>query len=354
MFIELIEKELGRVSGVISITNEELGLILGGKKGYIKQIIARIRNPRLERDYNPNFKFDLERLSQFRYILREMLAKQAQKCIDLINKYELVNPDLKEYLRQQITIDNPHYFDSIDSEEKAYWYGFLCADGWLRSDDNRIGIELSVKDKIIIDRFAKEVGFDKDRIKVRERVYKYKGQVRSYKLASMTFGAKKMSDALKSYGFSELKRGQEGVPNFVKNALLEAKQIDSETNIPWYETKPGKIALAWLLGFYDGDGSYRGGRCAVIYSSNKKLLDEVKILFESKNKVRPSRKDSLTETEFVGLFYDKETITSKQLYQLYLGPELFDNIMGIQYKKSLERKRPSSPNDGNSNYLGTV
>jgi len=53
IFIELIEKELGRVSGVVSVTNEEIGLIFGGKKDYIKQIIARINNPNLGKNYNP-------------------------------------------------------------------------------------------------------------------------------------------------------------------------------------------------------------------------------------------------------------------------------------------------------------
>ena len=99
--------------------------------------------------------------------------------------------------------------------------------------------------------------------------------------------------------------------------------------------------------YYDGDCSYRGGKTALINSSNKKLLDEIKVLFGSRNKVSPGNVKDLIETEFVSLLSDKETITSKQVYRLFLGPNLFDNIMNIEYKDSLERKRPSSPNDGN-------
>ena len=37
------------------------------------------------------------------------------------------------------------YFHSIDTEEKAYWLGFLTADGYI-STDSRIGISLGIRD----------------------------------------------------------------------------------------------------------------------------------------------------------------------------------------------------------------
>ena len=48
-----------------------------------------------------------------------------------------------------------HVFDTIDSEEKAYWLGFLMADGYVRSDSNVIGIELSYVDIDHMKKFKK-------------------------------------------------------------------------------------------------------------------------------------------------------------------------------------------------------
>lgn len=170
-FIYLLEVELGRISGIIEITNKEFGLILGGTEVFIKNILARIRNPNLKCNYNPNYKFSIFRLLEFKKILIEILGKQAEKCLELIDRYERLNTDLKEYPHQQYNILEPHYFDDIDEIEKSYWYGFLCADGWLRSaPDNRIGVELSIKDEDHLQKLAHVLGFDLNRIKEREQV----------------------------------------------------------------------------------------------------------------------------------------------------------------------------------------
>ena len=41
---------------------------------------------------------------------------------------------------------NEHYFDIIDTQDKAYWLGFISADGYITSDMKYFGMSLSSKD----------------------------------------------------------------------------------------------------------------------------------------------------------------------------------------------------------------
>lgn len=41
---------------------------------------------------------------------------------------------------------NEFFFDTIDTEEKAYWLGFIYADGYITAKGNAIGIELKASD----------------------------------------------------------------------------------------------------------------------------------------------------------------------------------------------------------------
>lgn len=54
-----------------------------------------------------------------------------------------------------------HYFDDIDTEEKAYWLGFLTADGWISKNDKNnagvTGIELQYRDINHLKKFNKSI-----------------------------------------------------------------------------------------------------------------------------------------------------------------------------------------------------
>lgn len=50
---------------------------------------------------------------------------------------------------------NEHVFDSMDTEEKFYWLGFLYADGNISSTGNRIEVHLSLKDLEHLEKFRK-------------------------------------------------------------------------------------------------------------------------------------------------------------------------------------------------------
>ena len=80
----------------------------------------------------------------------QFLAKKYKKDAMAISRaikkagYEVVN-------RQNLIKINEHIFDTIDTEEKAYWLGFIWADGALfkneKANSGELSIELQLQDK---------------------------------------------------------------------------------------------------------------------------------------------------------------------------------------------------------------
>lgn len=57
---------------------------------------------------------------------------------------------------------NESYFDSIDTEEQAYWLGFIFADGYVSSVNSKIlGITLCYLDKEHLEKFSKAIESDR-------------------------------------------------------------------------------------------------------------------------------------------------------------------------------------------------
>ena len=72
----------------------------------------------------------------------------------LSKEYKIDRRTLSSYLkrvgitivnRQNICKFNEHVFDNIDSEEKAYWLGFIFADGYISSQEGNYNFEISLK-----------------------------------------------------------------------------------------------------------------------------------------------------------------------------------------------------------------
>jgi len=335
-FVDMLEKELGRVSGEIKVIDEELSLILAGTHKFIKHILARISQP-THLKYNSHYKFSKERLNEFRDFLYEMFGSRAKKCFDNLERYKLLNLDLKEYSNQQYTITKPSYFQNIEKyPEKSYWFGFLRADASRNGKPYRISFELAEKDKDRLERFAEAVGFPIDRIKFRTRYKWYKGKLKGFESARLDFVCKPMVDKIDDIGFQRSKAEQKFVPDYVVQALREAKRTSEKTHIDWWLNLPGQVALAFLLGFYDGDGTYQGGRQTRIYANSKELLEHIKELFEIKNDVLTAKAPGEDAWAF-----DRKYI-SKGFYSLALGPKIYDMMIN-SHKDSMKRKRPQNP-----------
>lgn len=312
------------------ILDSELSYLLKGNKGFIKNIKARI-NRENHPDYNPEYIFSRELLIEFKDSLLNVFGNKISKSIKRIEKYEKTNKNIKEYSKQQYTIRHPRFFDKIDIIEKYYWFGFLCADGYIYKKSYKIGIEVSIKDKTHTEKFAEVIGFDKSRISQRSRFMKYKKKTREYQLVRIEFSCKPMVEDLENSGFFSSKTIQKSIPRVVKAALSKAKEEDEEN---WYHLQQGKNAFAWLLGFYDGDGTFRGNKRSIIYSSNKELLENIKNLYDIEPFVQ-----TVHEPKENVLVMGNLVRKTKGLYSLEIGVTLFDVFIN-SYQNSMPRKRP--------------
>lgn len=79
-------------------------------------------------------KYSLTELSREFKICRHHLSRKLKELnIPVVNK-------------QNVSKFNENIFDSIDSEEKAYWLGFIFADGYVSNRDNAFELSLKLDD----------------------------------------------------------------------------------------------------------------------------------------------------------------------------------------------------------------
>jgi intein/homing endonuclease len=86
-------------------------------------------------------------------------------------KYGVRRQTISEYVKKQgvevVNVQNlcrlnENVFENIDTEEKAYWLGFLFADGCIYQNEKRFRINLAIKDKDHLEKFAKFLNFTGD------------------------------------------------------------------------------------------------------------------------------------------------------------------------------------------------
>lgn len=97
-------------------------------------------------DFSQN-KISITKCAKKHGIHRETLAKYL-KSLD-------VHKDRRHY-----DIDE-NFFEEINTEEKAYWLGFILADGCLKKNSNQLSINLSIKDFNHLEKFKKNLKSDK-------------------------------------------------------------------------------------------------------------------------------------------------------------------------------------------------
>jgi|688.fasta_scaffold289148_2 hypothetical protein len=129
---------------------------------------------------------------------------------------------------------NHKYFEKIDSEEKAYWLGFLYADGYIRERKfgNSLELKLSVKDNEHLELFRRCLNSNH---KISYRISKThnNGKPSFSHMGHLAIYSSELVNYIKSHGFHSRKTFTISKPNLT-----------------------GDLMRHFIRGYFDGDGSF--------------------------------------------------------------------------------------------------
>lgn len=180
----------------------------------------------------------------------------------LKNKNIKIITDRKELWKKRFPRKS-NIFEIIDTKEKAYWLGFLYADGCVIAKTNTIRINLSTNDVEHLIKFKNFLGAINTEIKRNDRTDGDK----IYKLSYFQISDEKMASDL-------IKQGC--VPN--KTYGLK---------FPGTDILPIELTSHFIRGFFDGDGSIyidkQRHRLCINFTGTKEMLDRIKSYFGKDN-----------------------------------------------------------------------
>lgn len=192
---------------------------------------------------------------------------------------------------------NESYFHTIDTEEKAYWLGFIAADGFIeakrKNGNQKFGVTLSDRDKSHLEKLNKALD---STYPIKE--YAGSGYNKNGKFVRLLITSQTLVDDLKRHGI-----------------------VEQKTNILKFPTHiPQKLYKHFIRGYLDGDGSIScfektDGYWAyqVSFIGTYDMLSAIQTVLGIKNKVSFVRND---------IYELKANGTNKPLFVL---TQLYDN-----------------------------
>jgi len=244
-----------------------------------------------ELEFIPKDEMDFKE-EDFLFIPRNERNSKNESNLFEINEDSIpVSTKIRRY-HPNIKLD---YFEEINTKSKAYWLGFLYADGYISNiRKNKIfGIKIGIKDENIVDKFIKEIGINP----------MYKKIVENKKQVRIQITCDKIANDLEKHGVVKK-----------KSNILELPKLNNR-----------ELYLSFLLGYFDGDGTTGTTR---ITSGSEKFLIQIKYYFYIKNKIRgENTQGEINGRQFKGY-----------KYVLCLGAGLFNEMLD-NYQDSMIKKR---------------
>lgn len=193
--------------------------------------------------------------------------------------------------RRKFELDE-NYFSIVDTPEKAYWLGFLAADGSISEDRGRIDVTLQPDDESHLTKFLKAVGSTKE-IKTCYTNGGYPGRY-------VHLNSRKM------------------VNDLLKLGLHQNKSLDLLP--PTDEQVPNNLVKYWILGYFDGDGGITfnetTGRYKSYFTGTYEVLEFINNYFGYDNTIRQEH-NCLNNTYKVEYTEGKTDTMLSSLYDTY-------------------------------------
>lgn len=194
--------------------------------------------------------------------IRNVLRKNGQKVLSI------------EELKKIDYPRNSNYFQTIDSPDKAYWLGFLYADGYI-GKGSEIRINLSSKDEEHLKKFLSAIGASNSKIHHSEKITQNKVFSQSY----ISLRDKKMCKDL----------GDKGCVN-KKSFVLTFPT----------EKVPENLYSHFIRGYFDGDGSIHFTQCGqakkpnyrISFCGTKDMLEHIRSIL-GKDKLSLEKRENI-------------------------------------------------------------
>ena len=272
---------------------------------------------------------DLKQYKAFKYMDKEWLSEQLKKydnsptilarelnlSLTSVNRYA-IEFGLRKPKKSIASVNpiNEKYFDEVNDFKKAYWLGFIMADGYTYKTPNREKYELAIKIKSIdidhLKEFAKDIEFPEEKIIIGSG--KRNGNVNYY-------------CQLRTYN-----------TYLVKTVMNKHKIVQNKTYVQCLpDSIPEEYISDFIRGYWDGNGTLKKASwsaCTMSYQlieSFAKYFDENNIeytlrkeLCKSGNYLHLIRIRSKSHDTFVKLIYPPEKYALKRKYDLiYKSPQ---------------------------------
>lgn len=193
---------------------------------------------------------------------------------------------------------NKEYFKIIDNEEKAYWLGFIYADGYIINEikgknKDSLGITLGIEDKEHIEKFKKSIDSNHP-----INIYKTKYGTNSARI---------------------IIQDEELVADLIKLGVLRNKSL--KLKFPTSDIVNESLIYHFIRGYFDGDGSLKKkGKNIKGYDFSVlgtiEFLTELKVCLNVNNKIRKCNKNN--ESNNYHLTFggnQKVKLVTKKLYE---------------------------------------
>jgi len=180
---------------------------------------------------------------------------------------------------------NESYFDTINTERKAYWLGFISADGSVTNSNKktksmRLRININIKDEYLLKEFKKDI--EAHSTKLRYYTSKVTG-ISDSPQVSITLNSNKLCDSLAQYEVKPRKTYSISFPN-----------IDD------------KMLPHFFRGFFDGDGYMN-------YYPQKQYPNSIRFAFEiagASEKMANGIQDYLSKNNITSQIYIRKPKTN--------------------------------------------